>query len=219
MKKWQISESIAVGIFLALSGGFMDAYSYINRGKVFANAETGNIVLMAIKICEKDFLSAVNYLIPIISFAVGVAASEIIKYRKDRISIVHWRQILALVETAAFIVVAFLPQSMNRYANSVISMASGMQFATFPKVRGTAMATTMCTGNLKTGTQNLYRGIKTKDRETIEKGVYYYICIIVFIIGTVLGYVAVGFMAEKAILMAAVGMVAVFILMFKEYEK
>ena len=38
----QISESIGLGTILALSGGFMDAYSYIERGKVFANAQTGN---------------------------------------------------------------------------------------------------------------------------------------------------------------------------------
>ena len=55
MKRWQTSESITVGLFLALSGGFMDAYSYINRGKVFANAETGNIILMTLKICEGKF--------------------------------------------------------------------------------------------------------------------------------------------------------------------
>lgn len=36
----QISESIGLGTILALSGGFMDAYSYIERGKVFANAQT-----------------------------------------------------------------------------------------------------------------------------------------------------------------------------------
>ena len=35
-KKVQISESIELGILLALSGGFMDAYSYIGRGEVFA---------------------------------------------------------------------------------------------------------------------------------------------------------------------------------------
>lgn len=40
-KKVQISESIELGILLALSGGFMDAYSYIGRGGVFANAQTG----------------------------------------------------------------------------------------------------------------------------------------------------------------------------------
>ena len=218
MNKRQISESIEVGIFLALSGGFMDAYSYINRGKVFANAETGNIILMALKVCEGKFFEAVNYLIPIISFAVGVAICEIIKYRKERINMIHWRQILVLFEIFAFIVVGFLPQEMNRVANSIISMISGIQFATFPKIRGTAMATTMCTGNLKTGTQNMYRGIKTGDRSAIEKGLYYYVCILVFIAGTAIGYFAVKLMAEKAIFLAALAMINIFIMMFKEFE-
>lgn len=218
MKNRQISESIAVGIFLALSGGFMDAYSYINRGKVFANAETGNIILMALKVCEGKFFEAVNYLIPIISFAVGVAICEIIKYRKERINMIHWRQILVLFEIFAFIVVGFLPQEMNRVANAIISMISGIQFATFPKIRGTAIATTMCTGNLKTGTQNMYRGIKTGDRSAIEKGLYYYVCILVFIAGTAIGYFAVKLMAEKAIFLAALAMINIFIMMFKEFE-
>ena len=218
MNKRQISESIEVGIFLALSGGFMDAYSYINRGKVFANAETGNIILMALKVCEGKFFEAVNYLIPIISFAVGVGICEIIKYRKERINMIHWRQILVLFEIFAFIVVGFLPQEMNRVANSIISMISGIQFATFPKIRGTAMATTMCTGNLKTGTQNMYRGIKTGDKSAIEKGLYYYVCILVFILGTMVGYFAVKLMAEKAIFLAALAMINIFIMMFKEFE-
>ena len=169
MKRWQISESIMVGILLALSGGFMDAYSYINRGKVFANAETGNIILMTLKICEGKFLESVNYIIPILSFAIGVAICEIIKHRKEKINIIHWRQIIVVFEIAAFVFVAFLPQDMNQIANSIISMISGVQFATFPKVRGTAMATTMCTGNLKAGTQNMYRGIKTNDKSALEK--------------------------------------------------
>ena len=218
MKNRQISESIEVGIFLALSGGFMDAYSYINRGKVFANAETGNIILMALKVCEGKFFEAVNYLIPIVSFAVGVGICEIIKYRKERINMIHWRQILVLFEIFAFIVVGFLPQEMNRVANSIISMISGIRFATFPKIRGTAMATTMCTGNLKTGTQNMYRGIKTGDKSAIEKGLYYYVCILVFILGTTVGYFAVKLMAEKAIFLAALAMINIFIMMFKEFE-
>ena len=46
MKQFQPSESLAVGFLLALTGGLLDAYSYLNRGEVFATAETGNIVLM-----------------------------------------------------------------------------------------------------------------------------------------------------------------------------
>ena len=37
----QMSETLRLGIILALSGGFMDAYSYLERGNVFANAQTG----------------------------------------------------------------------------------------------------------------------------------------------------------------------------------
>lgn len=218
MKRWQISESIMVGILLALSGGFMDAYSYINRGKVFANAETGNIILMTLKICEGKFLESVNYIIPILSFAIGVAICEIIKHRKEKINIIHWRQIIVVFEIAAFVFVAFLPQDMNQIANSIISMISGVQFATFPKVRGTAMATTMCTGNLKSGTQNMYRGIKTGDKSALEKGLYYYVCIFVFIIGTMVGYLFVKLWAEKAILLAAVAMLIIFLMMFREFE-
>ena len=45
-KNGQISESLALGIFLTLAGGFQDAYSYNVRDHVFANAQTGNIVLL-----------------------------------------------------------------------------------------------------------------------------------------------------------------------------
>ena len=45
MKQFQPSESLAVGFLLALTGGLLDAYSYLNRGEVFATAETGNLVL------------------------------------------------------------------------------------------------------------------------------------------------------------------------------
>ena len=37
-KKKQYSESLRVGVLLALTGGFLDAYTYLCRGKVFANA-------------------------------------------------------------------------------------------------------------------------------------------------------------------------------------
>ena len=41
----QISDTFLNAVFIILSGGFQDAYTYFSRGKVFANAQTGNIVL------------------------------------------------------------------------------------------------------------------------------------------------------------------------------
>ena len=44
--KGQRSESSAVIAVLCISGGFQDAYTYNCRDAVFANAQTGNMVLL-----------------------------------------------------------------------------------------------------------------------------------------------------------------------------
>lgn len=50
----QMSESIRLGMLLAISGGFMDAYSYIARDHVFANAQTGNMLLLGVSLSEGE---------------------------------------------------------------------------------------------------------------------------------------------------------------------
>lgn len=51
----QMSESFFLTAILAIVGGFLDAYSYLMRGHVFANAQTGNIVLFGVYL-EKEIL-------------------------------------------------------------------------------------------------------------------------------------------------------------------
>lgn len=43
----QMSDSFLMSAFIILSGGLQDAYTYCCRDKVFANAQTGNIVLLS----------------------------------------------------------------------------------------------------------------------------------------------------------------------------
>ena len=53
-----LHERMEIGILLALAGGFLDAYTYITCGGVFANAQTGNIVLMGISAAKGDCAKA-----------------------------------------------------------------------------------------------------------------------------------------------------------------
>ena len=78
----QISESIGLGTILALSGGFMDAYSYIERGKVFANAQTGNMLLFGVNLSEGNYQTMLNYLFPVLAFALGIALAEHGPYKR-----------------------------------------------------------------------------------------------------------------------------------------
>lgn len=63
--KATIHESLLTGILLAIVGGFLDIYTYLLKGNVFANAQTGNMVLMGLKIAEQNYLGALYYLLPI----------------------------------------------------------------------------------------------------------------------------------------------------------
>ena len=74
-KNLQISETFLVASVLALAGGFMDTYSYLCRGGVFANAETGNVVLFAINLGGLHWMKAIHFLVPILAFATGVVIS------------------------------------------------------------------------------------------------------------------------------------------------
>ena len=63
--KNQVSESIICGIVLSLSGGCMDAYSYLYRGEVFANAQTGNMLLFGVNLTGGNFPVALKYFWPV----------------------------------------------------------------------------------------------------------------------------------------------------------
>src|SRR5699024_10544985 len=87
----QISESIQLGIILALSGGFMDAYSYVCRGQVFANAQTGNMLLFGVHLSEGRYQAAIQHGIPVLAFTLGIALADIVRYRFREKKKIHWR--------------------------------------------------------------------------------------------------------------------------------
>ena len=185
--KFQPSGSFIIGIILAVSGGFWDAYTYILRGQVFANAETGNVVLLGINIAEGNFRQALSYLIPILAFACGVIITGFIRNRFKQISAFHWRNIVITIEIVIIFSVGFIPQSLNHLVNVLVSFVCAMQVATFKKVWGCACSTTMCTGNLRSGTEQLFAYFTTKNRESLRKSFVYFSVILFFISGAMIG--------------------------------
>lgn len=87
----QISESLPIMILLTLSGGFMDAYSYLCRGEVFANAQTGNILLFGVNLSMGHWSKALQYVCPVLAFAIGIAAAEFVRRKFTNRKHVHWQ--------------------------------------------------------------------------------------------------------------------------------
>ena len=178
-----MSDSLITAVFVILSGGYQDAYSYCCRGGVFANAQTGNIVLMNINMFEGKPSSCMKYLIPLVAFLVGIYAAEVIHYKYKDMEKIHWRQIIVLCEIVVLFAVGFMPQSVNAAANALVSFVCALQLQTFHKLRGHAYASTMCIGNLRSGTAALSVYCREKRPEQLKQALYYFGIIFFFAIG------------------------------------
>lgn len=217
--KGQVSDSLPIGILLTFTGGYLDAYTYFSRGGIFANAQTGNIVLLGIRLAEGQWLHALEYLVPIFSFVLGVYIAEEIQWHHKWRQAVHWRQIVLLIEVAILAVVAFLPHSVNELANSAVSFVCALQVDSFRKIRGHSMATTMCTGNLRIATEAVSLFRHRREPLLLKKGAVYYGSIAVFILGAVTGKLLTGWMNTRAALFCCLLLFIGFVLMFIREEK
>ena len=217
-KPKQMSESMILGVVLTLAGGFQDAYSYNCRGQVFANAQTGNIVLLGQNIASGNFQNALHYLFPLLAFLAGVYLSEWVRELCKSFQKLHWRQIVLACEIVMLAIAGLLPQSLNVVSNVLMSFACAMQVDSFRKFRGIPCATTMCIGNMRSGTELLCRYHITKDPELKRKSLHYYFIILVFAIGAAIGAVASQKFGNPAIWIAAGLMLLGFILMFVKEE-
>lgn len=194
-----MSESWPTVALLTFSGGLQDAYSYCVRGKVFANAQTGNIVLMSQCFFAGDWLGGVHYLVPLFAFAFGVFIAEQIRARYAALRAVHWRQLIVLGEILLLFAVGFFPSSMDLAGNALVSFACAMQVQAFRKINGYPYASTMCIGNLRSGVEAFSAYLRTKDSALVKKAGHYFGVIGLFALGAGTGGMLCGQLGLRTI--------------------
>ena len=212
----QTSESFRLSALLSFSGGLQDAYTYNVRDKVFANAQTGNVVLMSQNFMQGNYMQGFHYICPLFSFALGIFVAERIEHRYKNIEKIHWRQVILLIEMLALIIVGFLPAEMNMIANILVSFSCAMQVQTFRKVHGYGYASTMCIGNIRSGTESLSQYLRNKNEESLYKTLHFFGIIMIFAIGAGIGGVLSGTFGLKTIWISAAIMLVVTIMMSHE---
>ena len=212
----QMSEAFLNNMFLALSGGHQDAYTYNVRDHVFSNAQTGNVVLMSQHIISGNMRSALRYLVPLLSFVLGVYISEEIHLHFKDARKLHWRQSILLLEIIILTLVGFLPEERNMLATVLVSFACAMQVQSFRKVGGYSYASTMCIGNLRSGTTALTMYFEEHKPEQLRQFLYYFGIIFFFAIGAGVGGVMSLHFGITTIWGSSAMLLVSFLLMFLE---
>ena len=184
MKEQKLFRRYGVSLALATVGGFLEAYTYVTRDGVFANAQTGNIARMGLNLAQGNSLLTLRYLIPVIAFMAGVTLSlQLRRLRQD------WERIILLLEIALLFLVGLIPTGrLNMLATVTVSFVCALQVESFRKFGENAFASTMCTGNLRIATEHLNRYFSDKSRKELDTALQYYGIDLVFACAVLVGY-------------------------------
>ena len=134
-------------IFVA---GFLGAFTYVLRGGVFCNAQTGNVVLLGMELGKGDWNGALYYLIPIGAYILGAVVSELLPNPVKHRLAVRWDTLLIAVEMIVIVMLGFLPESAPVQISQVaVNFIASMQYNTFRQAEGVAVATTFVTNHIR----------------------------------------------------------------------
>ena len=130
--------------------GFFGAYTYLLRGNVFCNAQTGNVVLMGLALGAGEWGQALYYLIPISAYILGALVSELLPNPVKRRLPLRWDTLLIAIEMLAAALVGLIPLSAPVQISQVaINFIASMQYNTFRQAEGVPMATTFATNHIR----------------------------------------------------------------------
>ena len=199
-KKYLVCERRSVFALLTLSAGMMGAYTFNLRGGVFCNAQTANVVLMAIAFGKGNWSGGAYYLIPITAYLAGAFLSEILPSPVRRLGFLRWDTYLVAFEVAVLFLIGFIPLSWPHHVVQVlVNFIASMQYNTFRQAEGIPMATTFCTNQLRQVGIGFAKMVRKGDREALSRSLFFLGMLGCFFAGGVASTVCCWLFSAKAI--------------------
>ncbi len=182
-------ETLPVALLLILAAGMLDAYTYVARGGVFANAMTGNLVVMTVRVAQGEWQKALPYLAPIAAYIAGVAAAHAVKEKPLKRLIRYPARASLGVEIIFLLIVAFLPKSVPDMAVVVgIAFVAAVQGTTFTRIGRFAFTSVTTSANLRHFTEALAATVLFKAGRHIRREAYFFAAICLsFFVGAMCG--------------------------------
>jgi uncharacterized membrane protein YoaK (UPF0700 family) len=195
-------HSVGVSAALALAGGYLDGFTFVGHGRIFANAMTGNIVYLGMEV-----LSSLDTRIFVICHRFSCSCSvfglrELCTSLGLGGSVRHPYAAVLLAEVIILFILAFLPNRTPDFWITVpITFAASMQVLTFRTVGPHTYTSTFTTGNLSTLSTGLFDWLFTTDKETARsKSRIFAIICGSFLVGATTGSLAVARWGNRALM-------------------
>ena len=188
---------------LILAGGMMGAYTYNLRGGVFCNAQTANVMLMALAFGHGQWGRGLYYLIPFTAYLAGAMVSEAlpsgIRHRRR----LRWDTWLIGFEIVVLFAMGFVPMSWPvQIVQVTINFLCSMQYNTFRQAEGVPMATTFITNHIRQTGIWTVTALRRHNAAAGRRALRHFLMIGSFFLGGLVLTLLCGVMQEKAIWLA-----------------
>jgi uncharacterized membrane protein YoaK (UPF0700 family) len=149
-----VPEPLYAAMFLAATGGLLDAVVYLDHGHVFANAMTGNTIFLGISLLTRDWRDALHHTTPLAAFFTGVLTSKVARSRLGRAA----EPTTLVIEIVTLLLVGYLSSNFPQMTFvAIIAFASALQMASFRHVGPYSYNSTFLTGNLRDTAESFMR--------------------------------------------------------------
>jgi uncharacterized membrane protein YoaK (UPF0700 family) len=180
-------ESLGLAMLLTAVGGFLDAFTFVQH-RVFANAQTGNVVLFTVDAANRDWSNAATRLPPIAAFIVGVAVIETLGVPSVWHALRRPLRVELGVEIILLAVIAALPNDTPAaIVTTTISFVAALQFATFRTVIDLPYSSLLTTGNLRSFVSSMHRWVRSPSREAARPAGRFGGVVLAFAVGALIG--------------------------------
>lgn len=202
-EKYLLCEKNWVFYTLMAVSGFYGAFTYLLRGNVFCNAQTGNVVLLGLSLGLGQWKKAAYYLIPISSYLLGAFISELVPNPVKHKLQIRWDTLLVAIEMTVVALLGFVPESAPVQISQIaINFIASMQYNTFRQAQGTPMATTFATNHIRqigVGLAKEFHHRNSPDKSHREKFQKHTLMVLFFLGGASFGAVCCNIWKGRAI--------------------
>ena len=196
------AESRQLACALTFCGGFIDAYTYIQRGHTLSAEQTGNVIFFSSALADHNVPGMINRASTFIALSLGLLLVGLFhKYVKSH----YWRVFCLFPILAICIVVGFLPKSVpNYYIVPAIAFGLAIQNASFSKIEGMGYNNAFTTGNLKKSVVAWSAFFFGEDKSKHTAAVNYMMLTIAFAVGAIISALLQKLLVLKTIWIAVI---------------
>ncbi|MGW4567266.1 YoaK family protein [Streptomyces sp. NPDC004561] len=212
-------DTLAVGVLLAAVGGFLDAYTYV-RHAVFANLQSGNVLLFCVEATARHWHRAILLLIPIAAFGIGVLLVEALGVPRTKRLVRRPVRLILTIQIALLAAIASLPADAPEQATTVtVSFVAALQFSTFTTLRDTPYTTLAESGNLQKGIVAAHQWLTAREPAAAHRAGRYALIIGAFAAGAATGAILTRLIGTPAVAAAALLLATVLALLIRETQQ